>query len=304
MSNWDGIDEFLAVATNRSFTKAAKAVGMSPTHVSRAIRELENRVQTILFNRTTRTVSLTDTGQVFFEHCQRMALERDEAIALVAERGEPQGLLRVSCSIAMGERFVAPILRRLMTQHPKLTISIDLTNRLVDMVGEGVDLAVRTGDVTDGRLLKTLIASRRFYTCASPSYLLRAGVPVKVDELSNHECIVSTSSLWHYNTGGQEVLHRPVGRFRCNSGQAAIDACISGLGICQLPEFYVLPALQHGMVKLVLEDVRPKDESIWAVYPRRRHLLPKIQQAIEALKTELGPAMHADARMADQVDTR
>lgn len=296
MSKWDGIDEFVAVATTASFTKAAKAIGMSSSHVSRAISQLEERVQTVLFNRTTRTVSLTESGRVFFEHCERIALERDEAIALIAEQGEPQGELRVSCSAAMGERFVAPILRRLTTQHSKLTVSIDLTNRLVDMIGEGYDFAVRTGDVADGRLLNTLIASRRFYTCASPAYLARAGVPGKVGDLRDHDCIAGTSTMWHYEVDGREVLHRPQGRFRCNSGQAVIDACIGGSGICQLPEFYVLPALQHGMVVLLLEDFRPREEPIFAVYPRRRHLLPKIQHAVATLKAELGPAMHADPR--------
>jgi DNA-binding transcriptional LysR family regulator len=296
MSEWDGIDEFVAVATTNSFTKAARAIGMSPTHMSRSIGELERRVQTLLFNRTTRTVSLTDAGRVFFEHCQRLVSERDEAIALIGEQGEPQGELKVSCSTSMGERFVAPIIRRLAIQHPKLSVSIDLSNGIVDLVGDGFDLAIRTGEIKDGRLLGTLVAERRFYTCASPDYLSRRGQPQTVQDLSAHECIRGTNSSWHYLVAGEDVHHRPDGRFRCNSGQAVIEACVAGLGICQLPEFYVLPFLRHGMVSLILEDCRPKDEPIWAVYPRRRHLMPKIHAAIAALKLELGPTMHTDNR--------
>jgi DNA-binding transcriptional LysR family regulator len=300
MSNWDGIDEFIAVAAASSFSNAARAVGMSPTHVSRAINQLEQRLQVLLFHRTTRRVSLTDAGRVFFEHCQRIALERDEAIALVAEQGEPQGELRISCSTTMGERFVAPIMRRLANEHRKLGVSIELSNRLVDLVGEGFDLAVRTGEVTDGRLLATWVASRRFFTCASPDYLARSGEPATIADLSRHECIVGTSSMWHYRMEGTSMMHRPQGRFRCNSGQAVIEACVGGLGICQLPDFYVLPYLQHGMVTLLLEDCRPEDQPIWAVYPRRRHLLPKIREAIDALRLDLGPAMNANAvRPAD-----
>ncbi|SER31450.1 transcriptional regulator, LysR family [Sphingobium sp. YR768] len=296
MSDWDGIDEFVAVATTNSFTKAARAIGMSPTHVSRSIGELERRVQAPLFNRTTRTVSLTDAGRVFFEHCQRLVLERDEAIALIGEQGEPQGELRISCSTTMGERFVAPIIRRLTMQHPKLNVSIELSNNLVDLVGDGFDLAIRTGELKDGRLLGTLVAERRFYTCAAPDYLARQGEPKTVQDLSDHQCIKGTSTSWHYLVGGKDIHHRPSGRYRCNSGQAVIEACVAGLGICQLLEFYVLPYLRHGMVKLLLEDIRPKDEPIWAVYPRRRHLLPKIHAALEALKLELGPTLHTDHR--------
>jgi DNA-binding transcriptional LysR family regulator len=196
----------------------------------------------------------------------------------------------------MGERFVAPIIRRLAVQHPKLSISLELTNNVVDLIGDGFDLAIRTGELKDGRLLGTLVAERRFYTCAAPDYLARRGEPRSVQELGDHECIRGTSPSWHYRVTGDDVHHRPNGRFRCKSGQAVIEACVAGLGICQLPEFYILPYFKHGMVKLVLDDVRPHDEPIWAVYPRRRHLLPKIHAAIDALKQELGPSMHTSHR--------
>lgn len=291
MSKWDGIDEFIAVATTNSFTQAAKVIGMSPTHVSRSIIALEQRVQARLFHRTTRTVRLTDTGQVFFERCERMAQERDEAMALINEQGEPQGELRVTCSTTMGERFVAPIIRRFGMHHPKLNVTIDLSNRLVDLVAEGYDLAVRTGDISDPRLIATQVASRTLHTCAAPSYLADNGPPSKVTDLESHECITGSSTIWHFLVDGDEQLHRPKGRFRCNSGQAVVEACVSGLGICQLPDFYILPYLKHGMLEGVLEEFRPPNEPIWAVYPRRRHLLPKVQSVVECLRLELEAAM-------------
>lgn len=292
MSAWAGIDEFIAVATAGSFTHGARALGVSPTHVSRSIMALEQRVQAQLFHRTTRTVRLTDTGRVFFERCERIAQERDEAIALISEQSEPQGELRVTCSTAMGERFVAPIIRRFAMRHPKLTVSIELSNRVIDLVSEGFDLAVRTGAITDPRLITTRVASRTLYTCAAPSYLVRAGWPETVEDLAGHECIAGTSATWHFKVDGQDVIHRPQGRFRCNSGHAVMEACIAGLGICQLPDFYILPHLKHGMVDLLLEDLQPEDEPIWAVYPQRRHLLPKVRQVVECLQHELGPAMN------------
>ena len=292
MAGWDGIDEFISVATANSFTNGAKKLGVSTTHVSRSIMALERRLDAQLFHRTTRNVSLTDTGRVFFERCERIAQERDEAIALISDRNEPQGELRVTCSTAMGERFVAPILRRFAMQHPRLTVSIDLSNRVIDLVGEGYDLAVRTGMTTDPRLIATRVASRTLYTCAAPSYLASAGRPGTVDALAEHECIAGAAATWNFKQGDREAIHKPKGRFSCNSGHAVIEACVAGLGICQLPDFYILPPLKHGMVELLLEDVQPEDEPIWAVYPRRRHLLPKVKQAVEWLQRDLSSAMN------------
>lgn len=292
MSKWDGIDEFLAVAASSSFTGAARIIGMSPTHVSRSIIALERRIQAQLFYRTTRTVRLTDTGRVLFEHCQRIARERDEAFALIAERGEPQGELRVTCSTAMGERFVAPIIRRFAARHTKLSVTIELTNRVVDLIDEGFDLAVRTGAIMGPRLIAQRIASRALYTCAAPEYLARAGAPHCVEELANHECIAGTNDIWHFTAGGQQILHRAHSRFKCNSGQAVIEACVSGLGMCQLPDFYILPYLRQGIVELVLEDFRPADEPVWAVYPRHRHLVPKVRRVVDLLGHELPQALN------------
>lgn len=192
----------------------------------------------------------------------------------------------------MGERFVAPILRRFAMHNPKLGMRIELTNRVVDMVGEGFDLAVRTGSVTDGRLIAAQVASRRLLTCAAPAYLARTGRPATVYDLDNHDRLIGTSANWHYKIGDHNVVYRAEGRFRCNSGQAIVEACIAGLGICQLPDFYILPFVKPGMIDLLLEDHQPDDEPVWAVYPRRRHLMPKVQQAVDCLRLELGPVMN------------
>jgi len=292
MSNWNGIDEFVAVATAGSFGGGAKALGVSATHVSRSVMALEQRVQAQLFNRTTRSVRLTDTGRVFLEHCARMIEERDEAIAMINELGEPQGELRVTCSTAMGERFIAPILRQFALMHPRLSIHIELSNRLVDLVAEGYDIAVRTGNLADSRLIGSRVASRTLYTCAAPEYLEKAGCPATVDDLASHQCIAAAAPAWKFKIDGKHQSYRPKGRFQCNSGNAVIDACTAGMGICQLPEFYVLPLLQSGKVELVLDDFRADDEPIWAVYPQRRHLLPKIKNVVAFLRQELGPSMN------------
>ena len=293
MSAWDGIDEFISVATAGSFTRGARSLGMSTTHVSRSIMALEQRLQAQLFHRTTRIVKLTDTGRIFLERCERIAQDRDEAIALVGDPSDLLGDLRVTCSTALGERFVAPIIRRFAMQHPKLNVIIELSNRVIDLVGEGFDLAIRTGSVSDTRLIATQVASRSLYTCAAPNYLVSAGRPKRIEDLTSHECIAGTAATWHFKVSEREIIHRPRGRFRCNSGHAVMEACVSGLGICQLPDFYVLPYLKHGMVELLFDDLQPNDEPIWAVYPQRRHLSQKVQQVVNCLVHELGPAINS-----------
>ncbi|MCJ2179173.1 LysR substrate-binding domain-containing protein [Novosphingobium album (ex Hu et al. 2023)] len=290
MSSWDGIDEFVAIATAGTFRGGASALAVSTTHMSRAIVRLEARLQTQLFHRTTRSVRLTDTGRVFLEHCQRMLMEREEAFALVNETGEPQGELRLTCSTAMGERFIAPILRRFARTYPRLQVNIDLTNRVVDLVAEGYDLAVRTGHLPDSRLIGTRIASRSLVTCASPDYLARRGSPRTVDDLGSQDLLVGNAGTWHFRVDGKARSYRPHSRWRCNSGSAVLEAALDGMGVCQLPGFYVRQTLAEGTLVPLLTDLQPADEPIWAVYPQRRHLQPKISELVSVLRKEL-PAM-------------
>ncbi|RXR29274.1 LysR family transcriptional regulator [Sphingobium fluviale] len=288
---WDGIDEFVAVATAGSFANAAARLGASTSQVSRAVIRLEERLDTQLFYRTTRKVALTDTGRALVERFRELIRQRDEALDLITDVGEPQGELRITCSTALGSRFVAPIVARMAKQFPRLSVNLELSNRIVDLVAEGFDLAIRTGNLADSGLIATRIASRRLYLCASPDYLKPAGRPQTIEDLANFECLRGTASTWHFQMDGVSRTVRPNGRWRCNSGDAVLEAALLGLGICQLPEFYVLPQIANGALEPLLEAFRPRDEPIWAVYPQRRHLLPKVQHLISILRVELGAAL-------------
>jgi DNA-binding transcriptional LysR family regulator len=288
---WDGMDEFVAVATAGSFAGGAKHLGASTSQISRAVMRLENQLNTPLFYRTTRNVSLTDTGRVLYERCREVVDQRNEVLDSVIGGVVPQGELRVTCSTAIGARFVAPILARLALEYQKLTITLELSNRIIDLVGEGFDLAIRTGNLSDSRLIATRIASRRLYLCAAPAYLSRVQTPATVDDLARNNCLIGNSATWHFTVGGIEQTFRPTGRWNCNGGEAVLQAALAGLGICQLPEFYLHPFLTDGSLKALLEDCRPKDEPIWAVYPQRRHLLPKVRVLVERLQQSLGPAL-------------
>jgi DNA-binding transcriptional LysR family regulator len=291
LSRWDGIEEMVAIASAGSFSAAAKTLGLSPAHMSRAIARLEATIQAPVFLRTTRKVHLTDTGKALLDQFRRILDERNDALDSASSLGEPRGALRITCSTALGERFVAPIVRRYAEDHASLRVSIQLSNHLVDLIAEGYDLAIRTGQLADSRLTTTKIASRRLFLAAAPSYLSTHGAPEDLESLVDHQCLIGTASTWHFLHDGREVTLRPSGRWQCNSGAAVADAAVAGLGICQLPEFYVTRFFEEGSLVPLLEGNRPEDEPVWAVYPQRRHLTPKVRLLVEMLRRDLGRAM-------------
>jgi DNA-binding transcriptional LysR family regulator len=187
---------------------------------------------------------------------------------------------------------VAPIARRFVQAYPNVSLTIDLTNRVVDIVAEGYDLAIRTGQLADSRLIGTRIASRKLLTCASLVYLERRGMPGSVDDLAAHDCILGSSVTWHFVDAQGEQTIRPKSRWRCNSGIAVSDAAIEGMGICQLPDFYVIDAVSTGRLVTILDGIRPLDEPIWALYPQRRHLSPKINRFLEMMRDQLPAALN------------
>lgn len=285
MSGWAGIDEFVAVAQARSFTQAARKLGVSTSQVSREIGRLEDRVGQRLFFRTTRHVSLTEAGERLFLQCRRLHDERDDALAsLVEDATQLQGYIRVTSAVAYGERFVVPLINSFMTEHPKIRVELVLTNDVLDLVDLGIDLAVRFGRLPDSGLIATRLSSRTRHLCAAPDYIDRHGAPRSLDELADHICLRGTAEAWTFSRGGRAYVHRVHGRFICNSGYAVLDAALAGIGLCQLPDFYVSSHIQAGRLIDLLTDHRPEDEAVWAVYPHRRHLPLKVKALLDHLQ--------------------
>ncbi|WP_372875989.1 LysR substrate-binding domain-containing protein [Pseudomonas sp.] len=288
MSRWEGLDEFVAVAECGQFTAAAERLGLSSSQVSRQVARLEERLQTRLFYRSTRRVALTEAGQTFLQHCQRLQDAREEALRAVGDLGsEPKGLLRMTCAVAYGERFIVPLVTDFMTRYPQLRVDIELSNRNLDLVHEGLDLAIRLGRLQDSRLVATRLAPRRMYLCAAPDYLQRYGRPHSLSELGRHNCLIGSSDTWSFQLNGREAAQRVQGNWRCNSGQAVLDAALRGLGLCQLPDYYVLEHLRSGALVSLLENQQQPNTAVWALYPQQRHLSPKVRQLVDALKTGL-----------------
>jgi len=288
MNRWEGLDEFVAVVECASFSRAAERLRVSSSHVSRQVALLEERLQARLLYRTTRKVSLTEAGQTFFARCQRLIEERDEAFVVVSDlHRAPSGLLRMTAAVAYGERFIMPIMNAFMAQHPQLRIEVELTNRVVDLVQDGFDLAIRLGRLENSSLIASRIAPRVMYLCAAPAYLERYGRPHTLSELAGHNCLIGSNDTWYFRDEGREYPFKPRGNWRCNSGEAVLDAALRGLGLCHLPDYYVLEALGRGELLPLLEANQPPDTAVWAVSPQRRYPLPKVRLLVEALKAGL-----------------
>ncbi|HEY6610348.1 MAG TPA: LysR family transcriptional regulator [Pseudomonas sp.] len=289
MNRWEGLDEFVAVAECGQFTAAAERLGVSSSHVSRQIARLEECLQARLLYRSTRKVSLTEAGQTFLQHCRNLLDARDEAWRAVSDlSAEPKGLLRMTCAVAYGERFVVPLVNEFMTLHPQLGVEIQLTNRPLDLLHEGLDLAVRLGRLGDERLVATRLAPREMYLCAAPSYLARAGTPQSLGELARHNCLIGSSDLWTFAEDDRETQLRVQGNWRCNSGAAVLDAALRGFGLCQLPDYYVQEHLQRGTLVALLDQHRPPNTAVWALHPPQRNLSPKVRQLVDFLRLRLG----------------
>ena len=192
----------------------------------------------------------------------------------------------MTCAVAYGERFIAPLVTLFMDLYPQIRVDIELSNQTLDMV-QGLDLAIRLGRLQDSRLVATRLAPRRMYLCASPSYLERYGRPHSLSELSRHNCLIGSSDTWLLQQNGREFSQRVQGNWRCNSGQAVLDAALHGVGICQLPDYYVLEHLHNGALISLLETHQPPNTAVWALYPQQRHLSPKVRKLVDFLKEGL-----------------
>ena len=288
MNRWNGLDEFILVAELGHFSRAARKLGVSASHVSRQIARLEDRLQTRLFYRSTRQVTLTEAGQTFLQHCQNLQDARDEAFQAISDlSSEPIGVLRMTCSVAYGEDFIMPLINDFMQRYPKLHVEMSLTNQPLDLLHGQFDLAVRLGRLQDSRLVATRLAPRRMYLCAAPAYLEHHGAPHSLSELPRHNCLIGSSDTWTFLESGREVPVRVQGNWRCNSGRAVLEAALRGFGLCQLPDYYVQEHLRSGTLRCLLTQHEPPHTAVWALYPQQRHLSPKVRKLVDFLKKEL-----------------
>lgn len=291
MSRWAGVDEFVQVVESGSFTAAARELGVSKAHVSKQVRDLEDRLGIRLLHRSTRRQALTEAGEQFYLRCTQLIGELDELSAQLGEAQDtPQGRVRISVAGAFAERYLAPACAEFMARYPQVSIELNFDNRIVDLIDEGFDLAIRYGELRQSGLVARRIAPRRLHVCASPEYLAARGVPTRPEQLRAHACLVGSSDTWIFRgeSGAVQRL-RVSGNWRSNNGIALLAAARAGLGLVQLPDFYIEDDLQANRLQLVLQDWELGDVGVWAVYPHRRHLSAKVRFLIEHLSAAFQP---------------
>ena len=285
---WEGISEFVFVAENESFTLASKKMAISTAQVSRQISALENRLNIKLFYRTTRKVSLTEEGKVFYQHCRSVLDGLDAAERAITNlKSKPQGKIKLTAPVTYGEKQILPLVNNFVKQHADVEVSAYLSNRQIDLTEDGYDLAIRVGKLSDSSMMAKQLGKRANYVCAAPSYLETHGIPYSIAELSQHSCLLGSSDYWHFSELGKEKSMRLKARLRYNNGYCLTDAALKGLGIVQLPDYYVEQHLKSGELISLLDNYRAPDESIWAVYPQNRHLSPRIRLLVDYLAAQL-----------------
>tara|TARA_R110001583_G_scaffold867_5_gene7829 strand:- start:97 stop:978 length:882 start_codon:yes stop_codon:yes gene_type:complete len=292
MFNWEGVSEFVAVAEAESFTAAGKRLGISTAQVSRQVSALETRLSAKLFYRTTRQVSVTELGNIYYQHCRQLLDGLDEAERAITNlQSTPTGKLKITAPVTYGERTIAPLVNSFVAKYPGLEVRLHLTNQTLDLIDEGYDLAIRLGKLGDSTMMAKRLASRTQYVCASPDYLATHGVPHSLSELEQHNCLKGTLDYWRFQENGNARNIKVKGNIRCNSGRALVDAALKGIGIVQLPDYYVSHSIENGQLISLLEYLREPDEGVWALYPHNRHLSPKVRMLIDYLAKELGEAL-------------
>jgi len=286
--NWEGIAEFVTVAETESFTIAAKKLGISTAHVSRQVSALESRLATKLLHRTTRKVSITEIGAIYYQRCRQLLYDLEDAEHAVSDlQSKPTGRLKITAPITYGEFTIAPLINNFITRYPELDVELHLSNQKMDLVADGYDLGIRQGQLQDSSMMAKRLGSRTLYVCATPAYLAEFGMPKKLADLNQHNCLQGSLSHWRFQEKGKTRNLHISGNLRCNSGRALADAALKGLGIVQLPGEYVLNHIRSGKLVSLLEESCAPDEGIWAIYPYNKHLLPKVRMLIDYLDEEL-----------------
>ena len=273
LPDFEGLAIFAKVVELQSFAAAAAELSLSKATVSKAVTRLEQRLGARLFNRTSRRLALTDTGQKLSARAARL-LSDGEAVEneALAQSVAPRGLVRLAVPMTFGMKAVAPILPEFLEKYPDVAIDLHLSDAMVDLIGEGFDAGLRIASLPDSSLIARRLCAMRRYTVASPAYLKRHGRPTHPMHLAQHKCFgyayLSTPDVWHYtNAKGEQASVRPGGPLRVNNGEAVMPALLAGLGIADLPDFIVDDAIASGKVEVILEGWKQTEGAVHLVMP-------------------------------------
>jgi DNA-binding transcriptional LysR family regulator len=279
---------FVRVAEQGSFSLAARQLGLSKSAASKHVTALEERLGVRLLNRTTRRLALTEVGAVYRDHCARVVQDAEEADQAASRQSlTPRGRLKVNAPMTFGFLYLGPLLPEFLTLHPAIQIDLSLNDRMVDLLEEGFDLAIRIGRLADSSLIARRLATTGFICAAAPAYLVRAGRPKEPADLGRHNCLRYTyrpqAEGWSFARDGQEVTVRAGGNLEVNNGDALRAAARAGLGIVYLPDFIIAADIASGELVRLLSDWQTPRLPVHAVFPPQRHPSAKLRAFVEFL---------------------
>jgi DNA-binding transcriptional LysR family regulator len=289
----DGIITFVQAATRLSFTAAADQLGITKSAVGKSVARLEERLGTKLLHRSTRKLTLTPDGEAYLASCRHALEEIGSAeIALLAKNQQIAGRLRIDAPAAWGRQILLPILAKIAKRNPGLSLSLSLTDRIIDPVEESVDLAIRFGETKDtSGLITRKLTEQRSLIVASPEYIKQRGAPATIEDIQSHDCIVGFQrdipTSWRVKAGDGSMFRvTPTATHEIGDGAAIVDAAVAGLGLAQMPSSLLEAHIKSGRLIPVLQEFTGAKIDISAVWPTTRHLLPRIRHVVEALAEE------------------
>jgi DNA-binding transcriptional LysR family regulator len=286
MDRLNAIIAFVRVVEAGSFAAAARRLSLSVSNVSRHVAGLENHLGVRLLNRTTRRLSLTATGRAFFDRSVQLLADLEEAESEAATAVEPRGTLRLTCATAFGVRHVAPAIAAYRARHPRVHFDVELSDRIVDLVEEGFDLAIRMGEVRGGALVARRLGESSMVCCAAPAYLERHGTPRAPADLAHHQCLTyaysQSADTWRFrDEHGHEHAVKVQGPAHANHGEMLCALSVAGLGVHLEPDVVVAPDVRAGRLVVLLPGYGAPSVPIHAVYASRQHLSAKVRSFID-----------------------
>jgi LysR family transcriptional regulator for bpeEF and oprC len=290
MDNLTGILAFVRTAEARSFTAAARALGISPSGVSKAISRLEASFKVRLLHRTSRSVTMTPEGAVFYERCRQVLSDLEDAEqALSAAHDAPRGSLRVTLPLSLGRLHLARLIPEFLQRYPEVSVEASATDRMVDLAEEGFDVAVRLGRPPDTRLVARQLTGGSLMTCAAPSYLHRHGTPATPDVLARHNCarfVVPSTGVardWSFSRGGKTFTVPVQGNLTFDHAECLVEAACAGMAVIQISSYVTGDAIRSGALRPILTDCVAEAPAMWVLYPHNRHLTPRVRAFVDFL---------------------
>ncbi len=289
MDQFKQISTFVEVIARGSLSAAARAEGVAPAMIGRRLDALEQRLGVKLLQRTTRMIALTNEGASFLEQCQRILSDLEEAESSVSVRSaQASGHLLISAPAGFGRQHVAPLLPSFLSEHREVSLTLNLNDRVVDLIGEGVDVAIRIAELTDSSLVSVKLADNRRVVVASPAYLRRHGTPATPQDLAHHNCLAisgeGSQRGWTLRQNGKNLILKANGNMVCNDGEVLHDWALNGKGLAWRSMWEVGSAIEAGTLVTVLDQYAAPGNAIYAVFAQRRHLPLRIRAFVDFLR--------------------